>query len=351
MDQEVDDSIPEVIGQCRIEKKIGEGGMGSVYLGRHMSLDIPRAIKLLPKHIDLKDPQYSQRFFREARIAARLRHPNLVQVHECGAEEGYYYIIMDYVEGPTCRELVEQEGKLDWRQAVDITRQTAEGLKYAAAEGVIHRDVTPGNIIIDRDGTARLTDLGLAKEATADATGLTRSGASLGTPYYMSPEQINSARDVDFRTDIYSLGATLYHMVCGTVPYTGTTFEVMTKQVREPLPPPREHVPELPDALSDVLRQMMAKEPDRRYTDYDQLIEDLESLREGKPVSADGFRDQSMVTAREIPSPATAEQMEGALEETHIAAPPGAGHKRALIVILGLAALIALLVVVKFLIL
>ncbi|NIO13300.1 MAG: protein kinase, partial [Xanthomonadales bacterium] len=90
----------EVIGQCRIEKKIGEGGMGSVYLGRHMSLDMPRAIKLLPKHIDLKDPQYSQRFFREARIAARLRHPNLVQVHECGAEEGYYYIIMDYVEGP-----------------------------------------------------------------------------------------------------------------------------------------------------------------------------------------------------------------------------------------------------------
>ncbi len=291
------DEVPESIGGCRIEKKIGEGGMGSVYLGRHKTLDIPRAVKVLPKHIDLKDPEYSQRFFREARIAARLRHPNLVQVHECGAEEGYYYLIMDYVEGPTCRELVEREGTLDWKEAIRITRQTAQGLEYAASKGIIHRDVTPGNIIIDSDGTARITDLGLAKETAADATGLTRSGASLGTPYYMSPEQINSARDVDFRTDIYSLGATLYHMVCGTVPYTGTTFEVMTKQVREPLPSPKNHVPDLPDALCDVIRKMMAKSPNDRYGSYQDLIDDLDKLVRGEPVSAAGFTDQSMVTA------------------------------------------------------
>jgi len=332
--------VPETIGGCRIEKKIGEGGMGSVYLGRHKTLDIPRAVKVLPKHIDLKDPEYSQRFFREARIAARLRHPNLVQVHECGAEEGYYYLIMDYVEGPTCRELVEQKGKLDWQEAVRITRQVAQGLEYAASKGIIHRDVTPGNIIIDSDGTARITDLGLAKETSADATGLTRSGASLGTPYYMSPEQINSARDVDFRTDIYSLGATLYHMVCGKVPYTGTTFEVMTKQVREPLPSPKIHVPELPDALCDVIRKMMAKAPDARYDDYQALISDLDKLLKGEQVSAAGFTDQSMVTAQ-VPEGVAVDR---SLEKTQIAQRPRRSSSKALVIAIVIGAIIAVAV-------
>ena len=297
MDDYMSGEMPETIGPCRVEKKIGEGGMGSVYLGRHRTLDIPMAIKVLPKHIDLKAPECSQRFSREAKIAARLRHPNMVQVHDYGQESGFYYIIMDYVEGPTCSEEVQRLGQLDWHQAVEIARQVSEGLEYAASKGIIHRDVTPGNIILDVDGTARITDLGLAKETSSGTTGLTRSGASLGTPYYMSPEQINSARDVDFRTDIYSLGATLYHMVCGKVPYTGTTFEVMTKQVREPLPSPRIHVPDLPEELCDVIRKMMAKSPDNRYDSYTQLRDDLTGLLEGRPLLASGFRDQSMVTA------------------------------------------------------
>jgi len=334
------DDVPESIGGCRIEKKIGEGGMGSVYLGRHKTLDIPRAVKILPKHIDLKDPEYSQRFFREARIAARLRHPNLVQVHECGAEEGYYYLVMDYVEGPTCRELVEREGKLDWKEAVRITRQTAQGLEYAASKGIIHRDVTPGNIIIDSDGTARITDLGLAKETAADATGLTRSGASLGTPYYMSPEQINSARDVDFRTDIYSLGATLYHMVCGKVPYTGTTFEVMTKQVREPLPSPKIHVPDLPDALCDVIRKMMAKSPNDRYNNYQELVDDLDRLVRGERVSAAGFTDLSMVTAT-VPDGAGVDTSQ---EKTVISNPRRQHSNKPLIIAIVVGALIAVAV-------
>jgi len=334
------DDMPESIGGCRIEKKIGEGGMGSVYLGRHKTLDIPRAVKVLPKHIDLKDPEYSQRFFREARIAARLRHPNLVQVHECGAEEGYYYLIMDYVEGPTCRELVEREGKLDWKEAVRITRQVAQGLEYAASKGIIHRDVTPGNIIIDFDGTARITDLGLAKEIGADATGLTRSGASLGTPYYMSPEQINSARDVDFRTDIYSLGATLYHMVCGKVPYTGTTFEVMTKQVREPLPSPKIHVPELPDALCDVIRKMMAKSPNDRYASYQALVDDLDKLVRGERVSAAGFTDQSMVTAQ-VPGNIGLDRSQ---EKTQIANPRRRSSNKPLIIAIVIGTVIAVAV-------
>jgi len=329
MQDELAAEIPETIGHYKIERKIGEGGMGSVYQGRHSTLDTPVAIKVLPKHIDLKDPEYSQRFSREAKIAARLRHPNLVQVHDYGAEGGYYYLVMDYVEGPTCSEEVQRLERIDWRRAVEIAIQVANGLEYAASKGIIHRDVTPGNIILDPEGEARITDLGLAKETTGGATGLTRSGASLGTPYYMSPEQINNARDVDFRTDIYSLGATLYHMVCGQVPYTGTTFEVMTKQVRHPLPSPKIHVPDLPDDLCDVIRKMMAKNPNDRYQSYEELRQDLRNLLEGKPVSAAGFRDQSMVTseAESIPM-----DLNVALDKTQLANPPARKRKTALLV-------------------
>jgi nicotinamidase/pyrazinamidase len=340
------DDMPESIGPVRIEEKIGEGGMGSVYRGRHKTLDIPLAVKVLPKHIDLKDPEYSQRFSREARIAARLRHPNLVPVHDFGVESGYYYLVMDYVPGPTCSEEVQRLGRMDWRRAVDLTRQVAGGLEYAASKGVIHRDVTPGNIIIDPEGVARITDLGLAKETSADATGLTRSGASLGTPYYMSPEQINSARDVDFRADIYSLGATLYHMVCGKVPYTGTTFEVMTKQVREPLPSPKNHVPDLPDDLCDVIRKMMAKSPANRYAGYAELRQDLTNLLEAKPVTATGFRDQSMVTA-DIPAGAAGQFADISSEKTQLANPPARRSNTAILVaILVVGVLIAIAVIV-----
>ncbi len=350
MQDDLTAELPETIGPVRIERKIGEGGMGSVYQGRHKTLDIPLAVKVLPKHIDLKDPEYSQRFSREARIAARLKHPNLVQVHDFGVESGFYYLVMDYVEGPTCSAEVQRLGRLDWHRAVEIARQVAAGLEFAASKGIIHRDVTPGNIILESDGTARITDLGLAKETTADATGLTRSGASLGTPYYMSPEQINSARDVDFRTDIYSLGATLYHMVCGKVPYTGTTFEVMTKQVREPLPSPKIHVPELPDDLCDVIRKMMAKAPGDRYQSYDELRQDLSNLLEGKPVIASGFRDQSMVTAATTVEPGVVrEQVEDlAAQQTVLANPPARRSNRWIWVVLVIGFIAVVLVIVFY---
>lgn len=349
MQDEINQDLPETIGSVRIEKKIGEGGMGSVYRGRHKTLDILLAVKVLPKQIDLKDPEYSQRFTREAKMAARLKHPNMVQVHDFGAESGYYYMVMDYVPGPTCSEEVQRLGRLDWRRAVQITSQVAEALAYAASKGIIHRDVTPGNIIMDTDGSPKITDLGLAKETTADATGLTRSGASLGTPYYMSPEQINSARDVDFRTDIYSLGATLYHMVCGKVPYTGTTFEVMTKQVREPLPSPKNHVPDLPDDLCDVIRKMMAKLPDDRYQSYEELRQDLSNLLQGKLVSAAGFRDQSMVTADVLPGAAMSPDQltDLASQKTQIANPPARRTRTSLlaaVLIAGLLIAIAIII-------
>ena len=314
-------------GKCTIEEKIGEGGMGAVYRGRHQTLDIPVAVKVLPRYLDIKDPEYAHRFFREARLAARLRHPNIVQVLDSGTEGNHHYLVMEYIDGPTCKDKVEKEGRFPWQEAVRIVRQAADALGYAAKEGIIHRDVTPDNIMLDSQGRARITDLGLAKEAAADRTGVTRTGASLGTPYYMSPEQINSARDADFRSDIYSLGITLYHLVCGVVPYTGSTFEVMTKHVREPLPSPKQHVKDLPDAFSDVVRKMTAKRPEHRYETYQELIKDLDRLVAGEAVSAAGFQDESMVTQHAAAPWASRDRAatgsaSRALEKTQVRNPP-----------------------------
>ena len=313
---------PQRYGKCTVETKLGEGGMGSVYYGTHESLGIPVAVKVLPRYLDIKDPEYAHRFFREARLAAKLRHPNIVRVIDSGTEGNHHYLVMEYIDGETCREKVEKEDRLDWREAVEIIKQVADALGYAAESGVIHRDVTPDNIMIDSHGQARITDLGLAKEAAADRTGVTRTGASLGTPYYMSPEQINSARDVDYRSDIYSLGVTLYHLVCGQVPYTGSTFEVMTKHVREPLPSPQEHVADLPDQFGDVIRKMTAKDPERRYQSYEELTEDLDLLLKGEEVSAAGFTEESMVTQPQSASMQRGgEGMERSAEKTQIQQP------------------------------
>lgn len=339
---------PSTYGKCAVERKLGEGGMGAVYRGHHDTLGVPVAIKVLPRYLDIKDPEYAHRFFREARLAARLSHPNIVRVLDSGTEGNHHYLVMEYIDGPTCRDKVDKEGRLDWREAVDIVKQVGSGLGYAADKGIIHRDITPDNIMIDSEGRARITDLGLAKEAAADRTGVTRTGASLGTPYYMSPEQINSARDVDFRADIYSLGITLYHLVCGVVPYTGSTFEVMTKHVREPLPSPKQHVEDLPDAFCDVLRKMTAKEPEQRYGSYEELTDDLERLLKGEEVSAAGFTEESMVTAHNE-APAHAGNGDRAAEETQVVNPPAGANRTviyvatAVVVVVIIAAVVAVI--------
>jgi len=347
MEEDVE-ARPASYGKCDVIKKIGEGGMGAVYLAKHKTLDMLVAVKVLPRYLDIKDPEYARRFFREARLAAQLRHPNIVRVIDSGSEGNHHYLVMEYVDGPTCRQKVEAGGRFKWQEAVHIVKQAAEGLSHAAQKGIIHRDVTPDNIMIDSDGTARITDLGLAKEASADSTGVTRTGASLGTPYYMSPEQINSARDVDFRSDIYSLGATMYHLVCGHVPYTGSTFEVMTKHVREPLPDPKKHVPDLPDAFTDVVSKMMAKSPQNRYQSYEQLVEDLDSLLQGAPVAAVGFKDESMIT-REPPAISQQDLAGRAAERTQLGAAPRRQSNKVAVVAAGAVLAAAILALVIYL--
>jgi tRNA A-37 threonylcarbamoyl transferase component Bud32 len=266
-------------GKCLVQREIGRGARSIVYLAWHEGLQIPVAVKVMKKEYGRQEEQFSERFVREARIAAQLTHTNIVRVYDCGETDTVYYLVLEYIEGESCRDKMAQWGAFDWQRAVQIMRQVADGLRYAAGKGIIHRDLKPENIMIDPDGDAHLADLGLAKEMLVTGASATADGDVLGTPYYMSPEQVRQPGDVDFRSDLYSLGATLYHMATGEVPFDAPTpFEVMAKHINEELPAPNERRPGLPQRLCDVIMRLMAKAPEDRYADYGGLIRDLDKL-------------------------------------------------------------------------
>jgi len=298
--------MPRVLGRCRLKEKVGEGAMGVVYLAEHATLQIPVAVKVLSERVVREGGRRGAlRFIREARIAARLHHPNIVRVYDCGRQGELYYLVMDYVEGESCLGRIEREGRYPWREAVRIARAVAEGLQSAAEQGVIHRDIKPGNILIDARGVPRITDLGVAKISAGAGSYATVSESMLGTPYYISPEQAKDARNVDLRSDIYSLGATLYHMICGEPPFDGNSiYEVVNKHIKEPVPSPREWVAELPQGVCDVIARMMAKRPEDRYQDYGELITDLTRVLNDRPVLARGseqrLRTQALLAARSL---------------------------------------------------
>ncbi len=282
-------------GNYVLVRQIGQGGMGAVWHARDEATGLDVALKILSVGIATNE-EYTRRFLTEARLASQLNHPNIVRVHDYGRKRGHYYLAMGYVDGEDCKARIARHARLRWREAVDITAQVAEGLHAADKEGVIHRDIKPENILIDREGHVRITDLGLAKEV--DVVTPMPSDTSLGTPDYMSPEQVNNSETVDFRSDIYSLGATLFHMVCGKAPYTGySAYEVMVKHVAADLPSPRKYVPKLPTPVCDVMRKMMAARPSDRYGSYDELLADLRALQKGKRVAARGFHDESLLGA------------------------------------------------------
>jgi len=285
----MENPIPELFGRCKVEKRLGEGAVGTVYLAEHQALGIPVAVKVVPVRLLESRGQSSERFMREARMAARIRHPNVLRVYDCGEEAGYYYLVMDYIDGPTCKDRIEQDGRFPWQEGVDVGIGVADGLRCAAEAGVIHRDIKPDNIMVDSAGNPQVTDLGLAKSLGSAGGSITREEQLLGTPFYMSPEQIRDARYVDVRSDIYSLGASLYHMVCGDPPFAGSNiFEIMNKHLREPVPSPRSKVSEIPQALCDVIAKCMAKEAADRYQNYREVLEDLRHVAAGEEVGAAG---------------------------------------------------------------
>ena len=222
------------LGPYHIIRLIGTGGFAWVYEAVHESLGRRVALKvLLPSHGE--NPEVVSRFLREALIAANLEHPNVVQVYDVGQQDGCYYIAMAYVDGGALSSLMRQRKGLDEQRILEIASQVASALDYAHAQGVVHRDAKPSNILLDRSGKAYLTDFGIARAAWS--TRLTRTGASVGTPEYMSPEQA-AGKGVDARSGRYSLGVVLYEMVCGRPPFQGENpLSVLHKIVYEPVPP------------------------------------------------------------------------------------------------------------------
>jgi len=305
------ETLPRKFGKCLVVKHLGKGATAVVLLARHAGLSIPVAVKVLRRALSESNPKYAARFLREARMAARLDHPNIVRVIDCGVQDDYHFMVMDYVDGPNClQKLQEQDNGLDWREATEIIMQASQGLGYAASKDVIHRDVKPSNIMIDSTGRVRVTDLGLAKMTIKGVVELTQEFHTVGTPSYMSPEQIRSASNLDLRSDVYSLGATFYHLVCGHAPFAGDgPMEVVAKHLTDTLVPPRQCKRSLPEELSSIICKMMAKSPGDRYQDYETLRQDLQNLLDGREVSASGFYE-----AVEVSGP-DEEELRGILAE------------------------------------
>lgn len=270
-------------GKCRIEEELGRGAASVVYRGYHESFQIPVAVKVVPKkEVERGGENSSWRIMREARIAAQLTHPHIVRIYDCGETGEKFYLAMEYIEGETCRSKLDREGPFPWRLAVELVLQVIDGLRHALRKNIIHRDIKPENIMLDTEGQARIADLGLAKEWMPGRASGTVQGEVLGTPYYMSPEQVRTPGEVDFRSDVYAIGATLYHFVTGSPPFEGDSpFQVMTKQVSMPSPSPKERNPDLPDPLCRIIMRMMAKAPEDRYQSYGKLKRDLVRLLSG----------------------------------------------------------------------
>ena len=262
-------------GRYRIINRLGSGGMADVYCAEDSQLGRRIALKVLHRRF-AEDPQFVERFRREASSAAGLSHPNIVGIFDRGEWDGTYYIAMEYVEGRTLKEIVREKGAAPAEAATDITLQILRAARYAHKHGVVHRDIKPHNVLIDGDGRVRVTDFGIARAGASD---MTETGSVMGTAQYLSPEQAQG-RPVDERADLYSIGIVLYELLTGRVPFDADSpVTVALKQVSEAPVPPRELVPGIPPALENVVLRAMEKDPDRRYQTADDFIAALEAAR------------------------------------------------------------------------
>ncbi|MFY9343527.1 MAG: protein kinase [Planctomycetota bacterium] len=268
--------------------RVGAGAMGTVFKARHKRLNRIVALKVLKPSL-ARDTRYVDRLRREARIVASLSHPNIVTGYDLGEEAGYHFFVMEFVEGKSLRAMLAEWGMFGEEFVTKVARQVTQALDHAWQRGVIHRDIKPGNILIDEAGNVKLTDMGLAKGPT-DLT-LTRDGATVGTPQYISPEQARNPHDVDVRTDLYSLGATLYHMATGVPPFRGDTMAELITAVLHELPvSPNAINSSLSDGMSLVIRKLLAKDLTVRYQNPRALLDDLDRLERALPPQIDPAR-------------------------------------------------------------
>jgi len=273
----------QLIPGYEILDKIGQGSMGQVFKARQLSMDRIVAIKVLHKKL-AANQDFLNRFTREAHLAAKFNSNHVVQAIDVGAAGNINYFVMEYVEGVTIKEELEKGKIYEEDEAILIVLQIARALQVAHRRNLVHRDVKPANIVLTKDGTAKLADLGMARATTDEAHIKAEKGLTLGTPHYMAPEQIRGRSDVDSRADIYSLGATLFHMVTGRPPFPfATVDEVLKAHLKEELTPPDHINTKLSAGLGQVVEFMMIKSRKKRYPSPDELILDLECLQRSEP--------------------------------------------------------------------
>lgn len=265
-----------------VERLLGKGGLGAVYLVRHEVLETPFALKVLYPDVAATNEHYVKRFLREAKIATRIRHPNLVAVHDAGLDEdtGLYYIVMDWVSGGDLRQAIAFAGHFDPDRAVEVVMQVASALEAAHRFQVVHRDIKPENIMIQPDGLVKLVDLGIAKAENITDSLSTTSESVFGTPAYVAPEQAVDAASVDIRADIYSLGVVLFEMITGRPPYEGANApQVLAQSLSgEPFPDIRDYNAAVNPMLAVLIRRMCVKERERRISTPAELLAEFEKL-------------------------------------------------------------------------
>jgi len=261
--------VPCALGPFEIEERLG-GVMGAVYRAYDTKNQRTVALKLLPRGLS-HDRNLVERFQREARAAGKLKHPNVVQFYEAGEIAKRYYISMEFVDGEALTDRLERQGRMTEQQSLNIVRELAHALYHVHVNGLLHRDVKPDNVIMDRAGRVRLADLGLAKVLTEN-TRLTESGIAIGTPHYISPEQARGDKVIDRRADLYGVGATLFHLVCGRPIFDGNAAEVMRKHVFVAPPDPKTYALELSESTRKLILKLQAKDPNQRVQSADALI-------------------------------------------------------------------------------
>ncbi|HUT34947.1 MAG TPA: protein kinase, partial [Planctomycetota bacterium] len=278
------DSKASKIGGFELLGRLGKGGMGTVLKARQVSMDRLVALKILPKKL-AENEQFVQRFLREARSAAKLRHPNIVQAFDVGQAEGYYFFAMEFVDGETLDAIIRREGPLEPNRALDVMRQTASALAAAHEAGIVHRDIKPSNIMIDKKDEVRVTDFGLAKRTEGDVA-VTADGAVVGTPAYVAPEMAKGG-EAEPRSDLYSLGAAIFCALAGRPPFEGRNFsEVLVKHATEPAPPLASLAPRVDRRLCHAIDRLLRKNPEARYPSATALLEDLNGLGKLQSVAA-----------------------------------------------------------------
>jgi len=288
--------VGQTLGQYRLVERIGRGGMATVYKAYQPALDRYVAVKVLPTYL-AHDPNFAARFRREARAIAKLEHPHVLRVYDSGQEGELSYIVMRYVEGGTIKKILGRPLALD--RTVDIIAQVGDALDYAHQQGIIHRDVKPANVLLDRGRWALLADFGLAKMA-ASSMQITKTGVGVGTPAYMSPEQAQG-KPVDARSDIYSLGIMLFEMLTGQVPFDADTpLAVLIKHLTAALPLPREVNPDISEPVERVILKAVAKAPEDRYQRVSEMVEGLrQAAMEKGPPEKEVILEDSIEVAEE----------------------------------------------------